>query len=135
MKSTEIYDYMKRIEDIENMTIQELEAEALKNVKNAPEGLEKELEAAIASDLIVSRDDRRRFSVGMVASIAVAASLAAGVFIHRNNAIKDTYDNPMEAYAEVQRTFAYISDKMSPGINLAMEGKKKFDNTTEIFKQ
>ncbi|MGM9736115.1 MAG: hypothetical protein ACI3ZL_06855 [Candidatus Cryptobacteroides sp.] len=127
---------MKRIEELENMTIQELEAEALRTVAEVPEGLEKELEAAIASDSAIRAGRGRRPFTTVAACLAVAASLtAAGIFIFRDTPLHDTYDNPMDAYAEVERTFAYISGKMSPGIGLAMEGKQKFDDTTVIFKQ
>ncbi|MGN0202301.1 MAG: hypothetical protein ACI399_05280 [Candidatus Cryptobacteroides sp.] len=127
---------MKRIEELEKMTIQELDAEALRTVSEVPEGLEKELEAAIASDSAARAARRRKPFTTTAACLAVAASLTAvGIFIFRDTPLQDTYDDPMEAYAEVERTFAYISEKMSPGIGLAMEGKKKFDNTTEILKQ
>ncbi|MGN0188841.1 MAG: hypothetical protein ACI395_04935 [Candidatus Cryptobacteroides sp.] len=126
---------MKRTDEIEKLTAEELESLALSQAPDAPEELGREIE-----DLLIASSVRKKVRkpipfASVAAGVAVAASLsAAGVFLMRGNHPADTFDDPAQAYAEVERTFAYISEKMSPGLNLAVEGKTIFDNTTEILR-
>lgn len=43
---------------------------------------------------------------------AVAGIIAAAVFLFKPKELQDTYEDPAQAYAEVERTLAYISGKV-----------------------
>lgn len=127
---------MKRIDEIENLTAEELESLALSQAPDAPENLGKDIENLLLASSVREKSRRPIRFASAAAGIAVAASLtAAGVFLYHGNHPADTFDDPVQAYAEVEKTFAYISEKMSPGLGLASEGKMIFDKTTEILRQ
>lgn len=126
---------MKRIDEIENLTVEELESLALSQAPDVPENLGKDIEELLAASSVREKKRRPIPFASAAAGIAVAASLAAaGVFLMHGNHPADTFDDPAQAYAEVERTFAYISQKMSPGLSLAAEGKTIFDNTTDVLR-
>lgn len=127
---------MKRIDEIENLTAEELESLALSQAPDAPENLGKDIENLLLASSVREKSRRPIRFASAAAGIAVAACLtAAGVFLYHGNHPADTFDDPAQAYAEVERTFAYISSKVSPGLSLAAEGKTIFNNTTEILRQ
>lgn len=127
---------MKRIDEIENLTAEELESLALSKVTDAPKTLGKDIEDLLIASSLREKPRRPIRFASAAAGIAVAACLtAAGVFLYHGNHPADTFDDPVQAYAEVEKTFAYISEKMSPGLGLASEGKMIFDKTTEILRQ
>ena len=127
---------MKRIDEIENLTAEELESLALSKVTDAPKTLGKDIEDLLIASSLREKPRRPIRFASAAAGIAVAASLtAAGVFLYHGNHPADTFDDPVQAYAEVEKTFAYISEKMSPGLGPASEGKMIFDKTTEILRQ
>ena len=113
---------MKRIEDIEKMSIEELEAASLAG--EVPSGLEGRIKAALAvsSEMEGMRAERRRLPVRYTA-LALAAALAAILLIPWKPAPKDTFDDPLLAYAQVEQTFRFISDKMSDGVGLVREAE------------
>ncbi|MBR0300520.1 MAG: hypothetical protein IJQ93_09420 [Bacteroidales bacterium] len=121
---------MKSIEDIEKMSLTELEA-ASRNAE-VPEGLLQRIAGVMLATKIVDaeRKSRRQHnSVGSArllkrsafAMLAAAAAIAAFVLIRKPSAPVDSFDDPMLAYAQIEHTFQYISDKMSGGLNLVRE--------------
>lgn len=122
---------MKKIEDIERMTEEELEAAALKEDIQLPEGLKDRIKASLAAESIAEEPARKRSPLPY---IAVAAAVAAIVAIpHRGPAIKDTYSDPYLAYAKVEETFNTISNKMAAGISLAGEAVDAAGKPAEII--
>ena len=126
---------MKRIDEIENLTAEELEALAMSQSPEVPESLARDIEELLIASSVRNKARRPIPFASIVTGIAVAASLTvAGVVLFRGDHPADTFDDPAQAYAEVERTFAYISQKMSPGLSLAAEGKTIFDNTTDVLR-
>ncbi|MCR5709290.1 MAG: hypothetical protein K6G79_02280 [Bacteroidales bacterium] len=129
---------MKRIEDIENMEPDELESASLENDIPIPSGLEDRIKAALAAkSALEHRQERSSFRWAPYTALAVAASLAAVALlpgIHRDN-LKDTYDDPYLAYAQVEATFQKISEKMAAGVNLADKAGETAEKTIEIIKK
>ena len=124
---------MKKIEDIERMTEEELEAAALKENIHAPEGLKDRIKASLAAESIAEEPARKRSPLPYIA-VAAAAAVAAIVAIpHRGPAIKDTYSDPYLAYAKVEETFNTISNKMAAGISLAGEAADAAGRPAEII--
>ena len=124
---------MKKIEDIERMTEEELEAAALKEDIRLPEGLKDRIKASLAAESIAEESARKRSPLPYIA-VAAAAAVAAIVAIpHRGPAIKDTYSDPYLAYAKVEETFNTISNKMAAGISLAGEAADAAGKPAEII--
>ena len=146
---------MKRIEDIENLSIEELEQAA--QGAPVPEGLSERLQSALAAETILQevekepsgalmgepsfgengKDDRRRhiWRNSVVASLALAAAIAIGVFVFQPAAPQDTFDDPLLAYAQVEETFQYISSKMSGGVNIVREAGPVAGKPKEIIRK
>ncbi len=114
---------MKTLEDIENLSLEELEQQAARTAPPAPEGLQKRLRLALAADSTLRDADARKRSPRWVpyASLAAVAAAATLVLTLPQRGLRDTFDDPYLAYAEVEKAFQTISDKMSTGVELARE--------------
>ena len=112
---------MKRLEDIEYMDVEQLEAAALQEHIPIPEGLEDRIKASIAAATVAEGAAKQK-PVRWIpyAAVAAAAAIAAVAIIpSRSNAgLKDTFDDPYLAYAQVEAVFQNISDKMSVGVGM-----------------
>ena len=146
---------MKRIEDIENLSLEELEQAA--QGAPVPEGLADRIKASLVAESFLQnagkepsgaltgepffgengKDDRRRhiWQTGILSSLAVAAAIAAVVLLHTPSAPKDTFDDPLLAYAQVEETFQYISSKMSGGVNIVREAGPVAGKPKEIIRK
>jgi len=106
---------MKQIEEIENMDWQELEKAALQEDIPLPAGFEKRLTETLAAKRVVSATPQRKKARRILwSSLAAAAAAAALIALSgpRNQEPEDTFDDPRLAYAEVEKVFELISDKM-----------------------
>ena len=104
---------MKSIKEIENMSLEQLEAVSMDESIAVPEGFTSRLE---------NRLDGRNDKVRVVRFVATAASAAilAGVgfgIAKWQDEPKDTYNDPYLACAELERAFEMIST----GINQSLE--------------
>ena len=143
---------MKRIEDIENLSIEELEQAA--QGAPVPEGLAERLQSALAAETFLQEEGQapvvfavlakrrlghqsagRLLRTGILSSLAVAAAIAAVVLLHTPSAPKDTFDDPLLAYAQVEETFQYISSKMSGGVNIVREAGPVAGKPKEIIRK
>lgn len=129
---------MKRIEDIEIMTEEELEQAAMHNSAPIPEGFRERLETSLAADRIAREPAARSKSavrwIALSAATAAAAALAI-VFVPRagSDQLKDTFDDPALAYAQVEAVFSQISEKMTVGIARASEVEAEAGKPIEIM--
>ena len=124
---------MKRIEDIEMMEVEDLLKVAEDSSVQVPQGLESRIRETILSQKIAEEEEVPATSLRIrwITGLAVAAACTvAAVFLHNpaQSELKDTFDDPRLAYAEVERTFERISIKMSKASEMAYEA------TTEIGK-
>lgn len=130
---------MKRIEDIEKLSIEELEAAS--GTIPVPEGLRQRIENTILSEASLDEEGVRgskagRLAVRSVVSVfAVAAAVAAVLLIRKPADLKDSFDDPMLAYAQVEQTFQYISGKMSGGIDKVRDAAPVAVRPEEIIKK
>ena len=128
---------MKRIEDIEIMTEKELEQAAIQDSAPIPEGFRARLETALAAAKIAEepaarpKGASRWFALSAVAAAAVLAIVA----IPRAGSVqlKDTFDDPVQAYAKVEETFRQISQKMTLGVAMASEAEAEAGKPIEIM--
>lgn len=110
---------MKTLEEIENLSLEELERKALEAPVTIPDGLEKRLRHTLAAREIA--EAARPRPVPRFVPFAVAAVAAAAIVLLPQRGPKDSFDDPRLAYAEVEKAFQTISDKMSAGVDLARE--------------
>ncbi len=111
---------MKNIEELEKMSPDLLEGIAEDGSVSVPSSVQRLAENAVlaASGIEGHRSGRRRAGyVAGTALIALAASLAVILSLPRQP--EDTFDDPMLAYAEIEKTFSYITSKMDKGMALA----------------
>lgn len=142
---------MKRIEQIERMSAQQLEAEAMKMEVRVPQELRADIEAMLAAQQFEEyrtegrtkqsvtgqgrRKAHRRGFAATAGCLAAAACLAAaGAFLLRGPALSDTFTDPVQAYAQVEMSFSLMHQKMTPGINRIKTDRQKFAETTNKLK-
>ena len=111
---------MKTLEELEQLSIEELEQKALEAPAPVPEGLEARLRQTLTAREVAAAERPRPARWVPYTSLAVAAA-AAALLLLPGSGPKDTFDDPYLAYAELERTFRTISDKMSDCVDLARE--------------
>ena len=128
---------MKSIEELEKLEWEELEQAALQDPAPVPEGLQQRLSAnlaakSLAEEATVRKSPVRAFSY---TALAAAAALAAVLVLPRlgNREPKDTFDDPYLAYAEVEKAFQTISEKLNGGMEIAREAGTTASLPTEIL--
>ena len=130
---------MKSIKEIENMSLEQLDAVSMDGNIIVPEGFTERLKADFGTLERLTADDpqhvRRsrtvRF-VSMAASVAVLAGISLGIARWQNEP-KDTFDDPYLAYAELEKAFAKVSDGMQRGLAMVEESEAAMDKVTSIF--
>lgn len=134
---------MKRIEDIEMMEVEDLLKVAADNSVPVPQGLEDRIAETLLSQKIAEEAEkdeapavslRTRWITGL--ALAAACTVAA-VFLHNpaQSELKDTFDDPRLAYAEVEKTFERISLKMSKASEMAYEATNEIGKPASIIRK
>lgn len=124
---------MKKIENIEKMGTEELEAAALKENIHVPEGLEDRIKSRLAAESVMDGSARKHSPLPYIAAAAAAAVAAFLAIPHGDPALKDTYTDPYLAYAKVEETFNTISNKMAAGLSLAEKASDAAAKPQEII--
>lgn len=117
---------MKTLEEIENLSPEELESKAAEKPAAVPEGLQERIRLALSAQEIV-QERRRKPPLWVPFSALAVAAAAATLLILPQRGPKDTFDDPLLAYAEVEKTFQTISEKMSAGVDIAREASASVD--------
>ena len=113
---------MKTLEEIERLSLEELEQEATRAAAPVPDGLQERLRQTLAARELADAARPRPTRWIPYASLAVAAAAAAIIALPQHGP-KDTFDDPRLAYAEVEKVFRTISDKMNEGVELVREAE------------
>ena len=133
---------MKRIEDIEKMGLEELEAAAMEEKVEVPQGLagriqERILAAELAQEPPIKKPQVHRKRILQYSGIAAAAVVVfALVFLKpemEKDTLQDNFDDPYMAYAQVEKAFAEISNKMSMGVEMVAQAKPLAEKPMEIL--
>lgn len=129
---------MNRLEEIENISSDTLEEYAGDVSVGIPDGFRERLETALISGALhEERRTRPRSKVpaGLLTGFAAAAVAVALVLtLHPEREPQDTFDNPVLAYAELERTFSYIASKMNDGMEITAEAGEAISKNLEILK-
>lgn len=114
---------MKRIDDIEKMGLEELEAAAIAGNADVPQGLEERIkERILAREMSKMPVGRKVLQLGGIAA-AVALALLIFNLWRVDDQLQDTFEDPRMAYAQVEKAFAEISNKMSMGVEMVSQAK------------
>jgi hypothetical protein len=128
---------MKSIKEMEDMSLEQLEAVSMDMNIPVPEGFEERLKKDIGTLDRLTTDDTeygRRARTVRIISVAAAATLLVGTGIAiRQNEPKDTFDDPYMAYAELEKAFATMSGGMQKALAMAEESEAALDKVTSIF--
>lgn len=122
---------MKKIEDIEKLTDEQLSQIAEDSSVKVPEGLAESLEALVGAAALTEEEPRSKQAfIPWAVAAAVAAVLAMGIFLNIPRRPKDTFSDPYLAYAEVQKSFDRISQKAA---SAAGKSVPAFEKTEELL--
>jgi len=133
---------MKTIDEIERMSLDELERVSLDDSVQVPEGLEERLGAALAENLPDSGQEvktrpggRFRRPIFLAAGIAASIALIAGLAVTlRPSPLKDTFDDPALAYAEVEKALMKVSDSFEVGVKSVALSQEVFQKPVEVIR-
>ena len=133
---------MKRIEDIEKMGLEELEAAAMEEKVEVPQGFagriqERILASELAKEPPIEKPQIQRKRILQYSGIAAAAVVVLALVLFKpgmeKDTLQDTFDDPYMAYAQVEKAFAEISNKMSMGVEMVAQAKPLAEKPMEIL--
>lgn len=124
---------MKRIDDIEKMGLEELEAAAMAGNAGVPQGLEERIkERILAREMSKMPVGRSVMRLGGIAAAVVLALMLLKPGMVEDQ-LQDTFEDPRMAYAQVEKAFAEISNKMSMGVEMVSQAKPLAEKPMEIL--
>lgn len=127
---------MKHREDIERIDLEELEKIAADSSVPVPESLHRRVEDALtAACAVKSVPGRKAWRFALIpAAVAVAAALTVGLnYQSASRMPADTFTDPQAAYAELERTFGYISNKFNAGREMTDAALSQVDKASRII--
>lgn len=134
---------MKKIEEIEKMDLKDLESISNDPNIKVPEKLESDLNlncatAKAISQILDKKSNERKTlrKLRWIASIAASFILVAGLgiaFAVHKSSPRDTYDDPMLAYAELDKVFTKASKTMNYGDSKVEKVQEKVEHPIELL--
>lgn len=135
---------MKSIKDIENMSLEQLEAVSMDESITVPDGfaarMKENADAAVTAGLLTGNESEGQGRRKVVRYVAAAASVVimAGVgygIAQWQSQPKDTFDDPYLAYAEVEKAFEKISSSINRSLEMAGETEQVIEKATSVFSE
>ena len=135
---------MKRLEDIENLSMLDLDRIAADESIKVPATLKHDIAVTARALEMASKEGdepkqetvshkRYRKILRMISyPVAAAAVITIGLRLSFQDSIttpKDTFDDPMMAYVQMEQVFGFISEKMNTGIDIADAAEPVIDKT------
>lgn len=131
---------MKSLKEIEDISLEELDAVSRDEAITVPEGFRQRLEAELdAQDKLETMKEEPR-KIRLVPVIGVAASvlllIGIGLGIARwQSEPKDTFTDPYLAYAELEKAFSTMSEGMNKALAMADKSETIIDRATSVFSE
>ena len=132
---------MKSSKDIENMSLEQLEAASMDEYISVPDGFASRLEDGLEVLERLTEDESRkdgRVRMVRVLSAAAAAALLVGAGLGlsgRQDEPEDTFTDPYLAYAELEKAFAIMSGEIHKGLAMAEKSEEIIDRTSSVFSE
>ena len=124
---------MKSLQEIDNTSFEELEKIALDGSVKAPADLEASVKDAVAAAALSSYRPERRALWRPYALLGAFAAACIGVILAIPRNPKDTYEDPLLAYAKVEETFALISSKLDRGVESVRQAEEPLETIDRII--
>ena len=140
---------MKRLEDIENLSTIDLDRIASDESVKVPARLKHDIAVTARALEMVSKEEEEarvtyashkkyRKILRMISYPAAAvAIITIGMKLSFQDSIptpKDTFDDPMMAYVQMEQVFGFISEKMNTGKDIADAAEPVFDKTINALR-
>ena len=140
---------MKRLEDIENLSMLDLDRIASDKSIKVPATLKHDIavtaralemaskEEEEVKETCVSRKRYRKILRMISYPAAAVAIITIGMRLSFQDSIptpKDTFDDPMLAYVQMEQVFGFISEKMNTGMDIADAAEPVIDNTINALR-
>ena len=135
---------MKSIKDIENMSLEQLEAVSMDESIAVPDGFAARMNEnadAVAKVGLLTENESGNWNRPVViryaaaaASVVIMAGAGYGIAQWQNQP-KDTFDDPYLAYEEVEKAFAKISSSINRSLTMAGEAEQVIEKATSVFSE
>ena len=141
---------MKRLEDIENLSIVDLDRIASDESIKVPSTLKHDIAVTARALEMASKEDeeetnevrvshkRYRKILRMISyPVAAVAIITIGMRLSFQDTIptpKDTFDDPTMAYIQMEQVFGFISEKMNTGMDIADAAEPVIDKTINVLR-
>lgn len=132
---------MKSLEEISELSLDELEQMADQSTMSAPEGLKERLsQQTMLMDFLSQNDSHpivghRRVGafVRWSAAACLVLLICVGTGLSLSARPKDTFSDPALAYAQVEEAFSLISSKMEKGVEMMEELEPAIETTNRLI--
>ena len=129
---------MKSLKEIEDISLEQLEAVSQDEAITVPEGFRQRLEAELdAQDkLETMKEEPRKIRLAPVIGVAASVLLLIGIGLgiaRWQSEPKDTFTDPYLAYAELEKAFSTMSEGMNKALAMADKSETIIDRATSVF--
>lgn len=131
---------MKSLKEIEDISLEQLEAVSQDEVIAVPEGFRQRLEAELDAQnkLETMKEEPRKIRLAPVIGVAASVLLLIGIGLgiaRWQSEPKDTFTDPYLAYAELEKAFSTMAEGMQKGFSMAEKSEEIIDRTISVFSE
>ena len=131
---------MKSLKEIEDISLEQLEAVSQDETIAVPEGFRQRLEAELDAQnkLETMKEEPRRIRLVLVIGVAASVLLLMGIGLgiaRWQSEPKDTFTDPYLAYAELEKAFSTMSEGMNKALAMADKSETIIDRATSVFSE
>ena len=131
---------MKSLKEIEDISLEQLEAVSQDEAITVPEGFRQRLEAELDAQnkLETMKEEPRKIRlvpvIGVAASVLLLIGIGLGIARWQSEP-KDTFTDPYLAYAELEKAFSTMSEGMNKALAMADKSETIIDRATSVFSE
>lgn len=131
---------MKSLKEIEDISLEQLEAVSQDEAMAVPEGFRQRLEAELDAQtkLETMKEEPRKIRlvpvIGVAASVLLLIGIGLGIARWQSEP-KDTFTDPYLAYAELEKAFSTMSEGMNKALAMADKSETIIDRATSVFSE
>lgn len=131
---------MKSLKEIEDISLEELDAVSQDEAITVPEGFRQRLEAELDAQnkLETLKEEPRKIRlvpvIGVAASVLLLIGIGLGIARWQSEP-KDTFTDPYLAYAELEKAFSTMSEGMNKALAMADKSETIIDRATSVFSE